>query len=113
MGMFDEIYKEVAVKCPCGEKIHDFQTKDLCNCLFQFRITKNNGFEFKKNEYIPTTPAERGKFGFPLVKVISSEWISYPVSVALNFYTFCDKCNKYSFDGTCIIDEGNVKHLKI
>ena len=81
MGMFD--YVDVQMKLPMPVPIqgykgsHNFQTKDLDNCLWNYIIKKNGTLWVEKVDYthIPPTEEEKKKSKFALGKhIVNKRW---------------------------------------
>lgn len=95
MGMFDSVIVEKGVKCG-NEILKEFQTKDLANCLFNYKI-KNNKFYEENTKMREAKRSEQTHIGkelwLPICIIEHLGWRKSKYTGGLNIYTSCCPVN--------------------
>jgi hypothetical protein len=93
MGMFDYVVCEWPLKCGKFDK-HGFQTKDLENCLFVFRISKSGRMMRERYKLLTVPKSKQNKWGLPLFSKKRLGWKDMKFHGVLNFYS-ADKLGRW------------------
>jgi hypothetical protein len=107
--MYDSIHFEPGVICKCGKIHKDFQTKDLENALFNYRVTKTYKFETEITKSRKPKKSEQRRIGNCYLPIVIIEHVKWsPFKYLGNIYAY-DLCGAGYWIDLCLrIIDGEV-----
>lgn len=113
MGVFDTLRLDKIIRCSCGYRPKEFQTKSLDNALDYFKIVKNVLYK-QECKYRMAERSEQhqvGKIWLPLSVAYDCKWVRSNYSGVIDMYDWCQKCKKM-INVYMIVIDGKIKSLE-
>jgi hypothetical protein len=111
--MFDTIRLDKVVRCSCGYRPKDFQTKSLSQTLDYFKIVKNCLYKQECQYRMADRSEQRqcGKIWLPLSVAYNCKWVKSTYDGTIEMYDYCSKC-KQLINVYVIVVNGEVKAVE-